>query len=185
MIFFVCVSNCISGKAEFFSLNTLDKQDFSTLLIASGSLPFIAPPIVNYKGGGKYLDGGLADSIPFEHALNQGAERVVVVLTRPRGGYEKSDLRFKRILKWTYRKYPEVYKMIESRASRYNESLKNLEELERIGKAFVICPPEQNLTVGRIEKDSHKTEKAYHEAMIYCEKIIPTLKKWFNADMPI
>lgn len=175
--FFACVSNCNSGKAEFFRLNKLDKQDFSTLLMASGSLPLIAP-IVSYKGE-NYLDGGLADSIPFEHALNQGAERVVVILTRPRG-YEKSDLRFKRILKWTYRKYPEVYNMLESRARRYNESLKKLEELERIGKAFVIYP-EQNLTVGRFEKDFRKTEKAYHEAMIYCEKIIPTLIKWFNS----
>ncbi len=174
--FFVVVSNCNTGKAEYFKANSLDKKDFTTLLTASSSLPLIAP-IVKYKGE-EYLDGGLADSIPFEYAFNHGADKVVVVLTRPRG-YEKSTLKYKKLFKWKYRKYPKVYEMLENRAVQYNESLKRLAELEKKGKAFVICP-EQDLVVSRLEKNPQKTEKVYFEAMTYCEKILPALQNWLK-----
>ncbi len=174
--FFVGVSNCSNGKADFFKLNSLNKTDFRTLLVASGSLPLMAP-IVNYKGE-KYLDGGLADSIPFEYALEQGSDKVVVILTQPKG-YVKSGLKLKPLFRWYYRKYPKVYEMLESRASRYNESLKKLEELEKSGKVFVIYP-KQKLAVSRLEKKPLKTEKVYHEAMSYCKEILPELQNWLT-----
>lgn len=36
------------------------------------------------------LDGGIADSIPVQYALDQGYEKIVVVLTRNRG-YRKKE----------------------------------------------------------------------------------------------
>ncbi len=177
--FFAGASNCNTGKAEFFKLNGLDKKDINTLLIASGSLPLLAP-IVDYKGE-KYLDGGLADSIPFEYALSHGSDRVVVILTRPKG-FVKSELKLRRLLKLSYKKYPKVYEMLKKRAKRYNESLTKLKELERDRKAFVIYP-QQKLAVNRIEKNPQKTHKIYHEAMSYCEKIMPELLRWLNKDL--
>ncbi|QZE15395.1 patatin family protein [Halosquirtibacter laminarini] len=61
--FFVGTSNCITGKADFYKINDLKPKEVATLLQASGSLPVISP-MVDYNNN-NYLDGGLADSIPF------------------------------------------------------------------------------------------------------------------------
>ncbi|NME70726.1 patatin-like phospholipase family protein [Flammeovirga aprica] len=174
--FHVGVSNCNTGKAEFFVINQLDKPDIVTVLTASGSLPFISP-IVKYKGE-EYLDGGLTNSIPFDIALEEGAEKIVVVLTRPEG-YVKSDMKFTSFSKWFYRKYPKVHTCLVNRAQQYNESIKKLKELEQQGKAYIIYP-EEELKVDRVERKVHKTEAIYNEAIAYCNKLTPELVKWMG-----
>ncbi|KXX67064.1 patatin family protein [Flammeovirga sp. SJP92] len=175
--FHVGVSNCNTGKAEFFVINQLDKPDIVTVLTASGSLPFISP-IVKYKGE-EYLDGGLTNSIPFDVALEEGADKIVVVLTRPEG-YVKSDMKFTSFSKWFYRKYPKVHTCLVNRAQLYNESIKKLKELEQQGKAYIIYP-EEELKVDRVERKVHKTEAIYNEAIAYCNKLTPELEKWMGA----
>lgn len=54
---------------------------------ASSSLPFVSP--ITYVDGVPMLDGGIVDSIPVEYALNQGFDKLVIVLTRNRG-YRKA-----------------------------------------------------------------------------------------------
>lgn len=176
MDFYVGVSNCNTGKPEFFRINDLEKEDYIELLTASGSLPFISP-IVQYNDN-EYLDGGITDSIPFDMAINHGADKVVVILTRPEG-YVKSEMRCKQVCKLVYRKHPVVCKSLEERAAKYNESLQKLKELEKEGKAFVICPKE-DIAVSRIERNSMKTEKVYHEALHLGKDILPELKEWMG-----
>ena len=44
-------------------------------------MPFVSKPVVvNNK---KYLDGGIADSIPIDKITSMGFDKVIVVLTRP------------------------------------------------------------------------------------------------------
>ncbi|MEM9935931.1 MAG: patatin family protein [Bacteroidota bacterium] len=176
--FYVGVSNCNTGMPEFFRTNELEKTDYIELLTASASLPFISPA-VPYKGE-EYLDGGMTDSIPYEIALEQGADKVVVVLTRPEG-YVKSEMKFQQICKWYYQKYPMVYKALRDRARHYNASIQKLKELEKNGQAYVIYPNKE-LAVSRVERDSNKTEAIYHEAMNDSKVIIPTLEKWRRND---
>lgn len=49
---------------------------------ASSSLPFVSP--ITYVDGVPMLDGGIVDSIPVEYVLNQGFDKLVIVLTRNR-----------------------------------------------------------------------------------------------------
>ena len=50
-------------------------------LKASCSMPFLMEPQVTSKG--ECLDGGVADSIPYDVAQEQGYKKIVVVRTRP------------------------------------------------------------------------------------------------------
>ena len=55
---------------------------------ASTSLPLVTPPVE--IDGHKYVDGGVADSVPIEHVLEEaGFDRAVVIVTQDRS-YEKS-----------------------------------------------------------------------------------------------
>ena len=51
---------------------------------------------------------------------------------------------------------------MDTRADRYNENVKKLDELEQQGKVFVIAP-ETTLGVGRTESDPKKLRELYEE----------------------
>ena len=74
------VTNVETGRAEYIRLeHAMEQMD---VIRASASMPFVSKPV---KLGGKlYLDGGVADSIPFKAAEKLGFDRVVVILTRDR-----------------------------------------------------------------------------------------------------
>ena len=174
--FWVGVSNCITGKCEYFPLNQTNKKDFKSILTATCSLPFIAP-IVNFNNN-LYLDGGLTDSIPFEHALAQGNNRAIVILTQPKG-YIKKAVKLSWFVKWYYRKHPKIVEILLSRAEHYNQSVKKLEDLENQGVVFVIRP-KKKIEVSRLENNPQKTEKEYFKAMKYANELIPELKQWLS-----
>lgn len=174
--FYVGASDCLTGASQFFLLNQANKKDFKTILSASGSLPLIAP-MVSYLGQ-LLLDGGLADSIPFEHALKQGFKKAVVILTQPKG-YKKEPLKYPWLFKWYYRKHPKVYEMLLNRSDRYNTAINKLEQLEQEGILFVIRPQEK-LKVSRLENKPQKTAQVYSDAMELAKKELPRFKKWLK-----
>lgn len=178
--FWVGATNCLTGQCEYFLLNEAKDSDFVNILAASCSLPLIAYKIKHNNQ--PYMDGGLADSIPFEQALKSGNERAIVVLTRPKG-YIKSPLSNKWVFKWYYRKFPKLVDVILSRPENYNETIRQLEELEHEGKVFVIRP-EKEISVGRLENNPQKTEIVYNEGVKLAESVLPELLKWMENKQP-
>ena len=76
-----CVTNIHTGKAEY--LKVPQSVEMKDTLVASCSLPILFQPVK--IGRHYYLDGGIADSIPFRHALEEGCDKLIVVLTREHG----------------------------------------------------------------------------------------------------
>ena len=107
-----------------------DPQTMLEILRASCSLPFLARPVI--LEGAPHMDGGLSDPIPWERALQQGAEFLVVVLTRPAGYRKKPHLPGPATRLW-YRKLPGITGALSRRHLVYNHQLDQLEELERAG----------------------------------------------------
>ncbi len=151
------VTNVETGKAEYLKVTPEDKG--WKILVASCSLPIMFP-IVELDGK-KYLDGGIADSIPFERALSVGCDRIIVLLSRERtytkraGGEEKYTARL-------FKKYPNFADTLKNRSSMYNSQRQKLFELEKSGKAFVLCP-EDTKAWKRTEKDPKKIKAMYDE----------------------
>lgn len=129
------------------------------VLQASCALPLMFP--VYHIDGHEYLDGGVADAIPFERALQEGCDRVIVVLTRPRDFQRKPDRALK-LVEWKYRKYPEFCQAMKDRAQRYNECRKRLFQLEEQGKILVIAPKTTH-GVSRTERDKDKLLRLWQE----------------------
>ena len=75
----VVVSNCDTGKAEYYDERE-DIDRFLNLGKASCSVPLMCAPVK--IGRYHYLDGSICDSIPLERALEQGCDRLVVVMTK-------------------------------------------------------------------------------------------------------
>jgi predicted patatin/cPLA2 family phospholipase len=141
------VTNLATGQAEY--LPVPRNEPFNKVILASTAIPLMFP-VVELEGG-KYLDGGCADAIPFRRALEEGCDRVVVILTRERDYRKEADGSL-RAVEQAFRKYPAFVEAMRTRIQRYNESREELFRLEQEGKILVIAP-EDTLGCSRTEKD--------------------------------
>ena len=155
--FVMVTTNCLTGQAEYFEEKSSPERVMS-IVRASSSLPFVSK--ITYVDGVPMLDGGIADSIPVQYALDQGYEKLVVILTRNKG-YRKKEGKM-RIAKAFYRKYPALQQALSVRNLRYNQTMDLIERLEAEGRITVIRPINP-VEVGRIEKDTAKLTALYQE----------------------
>lgn len=144
------VTNLNTGKADYLEVARRERNNL--LLQATCAMPLMFP--IYHINGQPYLDGGVADSIPWKHAMEQGCDRVMVVMTHPRS-YVRRDEKLMPLIRKTYREYPNFVAAMESRAQRYNEDRERIFELERQGKLLVIAP-ESTMGVSRTERDPDK-----------------------------
>lgn len=136
--FIVVVTNIQTGQAEYL-LPTA--TNLLPMLRASASLPLIAKTVtINSQ---EYLDGGIADAIPFQKAFDDGCTKLVLCLTQPRG-YRKKNSRMNFLLQGKYqKKYPHLFSALKNRSQRYNAQLDKIDALEQEGKVFVFAPQAQ------------------------------------------
>lgn len=171
------VTNIHTGKAEY--LEVPRGKDMRDTLVASCSLPVLFQPVK--IGRHYYLDGGIADSIPYEHAFEMGCDKLIVVLTRERD-YVKTREKAISVTNRLYKKYPKIVEVLNLRAERYNESMKRLKELEDEGKVFVIAP-ETTFGVGRTETDTVKLRRLYDEGYRIAKEQMEALREYLGKEV--
>ena len=173
--FWAVVTNIETGKPEYIKVDDLKKNEQIEALRASGSMPFVSNPVE--IDGKKYLDGGIADSIPIEKIMDMGFDKVVVILTRTMGYRKEKGNQL--LAKLKYRKYPNFIKTIENRYLMYNEELDKIESLENDNKIFVIRPS-RKVNIKRIEKDSSKIQEMYDLGYEDMSEKLKELNRYLN-----
>ena len=173
--FWAVVTNIETGKPEYIKVDDLKKNEQIEALRASGSMPFVSNPVE--IDGKKYLDGGIADSIPIEKIMDMGFDKVVVILTRTMGYRKEKGNQL--LAKLKYRKYPNFIKTIENRYLMYNEELDEIESLENDNKIFVIRPS-RKVNIKRIEKDSSKIQEMYDLGYEDMSEKLKELNRYLN-----
>ena len=169
-------TNCITGKAEYMDERS-DREKFMKICRASCSMP-LACPMVNIDGV-PYLDGGIADSIPIEKALETGNEKTVVILTRNAGYRKKRPAEpIVRLYRRAYKSYPRFVHTLIRRNYMYNQEIKRVKELEQAGRIFVLRPVLP--TVSRLEKDTKVLTDFYNHGYQLMEKEYENLLKYLE-----
>lgn len=144
---------------------------------ASTSLPLITQPVE--LDGHLYLDGGVADSVPVEHVLEEaGFDRAVVVLTQHRS-YEKGPYEFMSAARARYAEYPYLLEALETRHERYNEQRCRIWEYERDGRVLVVAPP-RPVEVGHVEHDPVKLLELYIEGRQECARLLDSIRAFLR-----
>ena len=152
--FFATVTNIETGEAEYIKIEDAFKQ--METLRATSALPFISE-IIEINGK-KYLDGGIANSIPVDYFEKQNYDKIIVILTRPIDYRKKKSTGVQ--FKVAYGKYPKLIEKLENRYQDYNNTIERIVELEKQGKVLVIRPDEE-ITIKRLEKDTDKLQHVY------------------------
>ena len=177
--FYIVCTDVQTGKAVYKCCDDADES--IKWMQASASMP-LAARIVDIDGG-KYLDGGVADSIPVKYFQSIGYTKNLVVLTQPKN-YVKGKNHLMPIMKLKYCKYPLLIKAIKERHLAYNQTLQYIEQQEKEGKLLVIRPP-QKLPVGRTEKDPEKLNQAYNIGKNAAETMIDQIKAFLNSPQKV
>lgn len=155
--FIAVATDVATGKPVFFEKGKT--EDILRAVTASATIPYVSQPVE--IDGRKYLDGGCGDKIPYNWALAQGYEKIVVIRTRDRG-YRKNVAKTPRdLIKKEYAKYPELARDLLEEAPRYNIELNNLDALEQSGRVFVLAPS-RPITITRFEGNLEALADVYH-----------------------
>lgn len=140
MKFYSVSTDLETGKANYHLCDKGKDEDLEWFR-ASASVPLVSN-IVNIDGG-KYLDGGIADSIPLKFFEHLKYERIVVITTKPIDYRKKKSVIMNFLSAVVYRKYPEFVKAMCNRYLRYNKTVEYILDKESKGDIFVIRPPEK------------------------------------------
>ncbi|MBP0973568.1 MAG: patatin family protein [Oscillospiraceae bacterium] len=169
------VTNLETGEAEYLDVSRTDRT--WQVLRATCALPLMFRPIE--IDGQLYADGGIADSIPFRKAIEDGCNKTIVVLTRERS-YRKNEESLMHVAVNKYRKkYPAYAEQLETRHLRYNVCVSELEDLETAGEVYVIAP-EDTLGVGRTEKCVDKLMALYAQGYALTMQQMPAIRAYLE-----
>ena len=152
------VTNLESGEAEYPEVPRDDRENL--VLQATCALPFLFP-IIEIEGK-PYLDGGCADPIPWRRAFEEGAERVLVILTRERSYQRKPSDKQQLVLERKFHAYPHFLETMAHRAEAYNLCREELFKLEEQGKLLVITP-RSTQGFSRTERDLEKIRALWQD----------------------
>lgn len=176
MVCEIVATNCRTGKAEYLTEDH-DRKRLMSICRASCSMPIVSPMVT--VDGEEYLDGGLADSVPFHRAVELGNRKIVVMLTRAKG-YRKSYPRKGEVKLYRniYRAYPNLVKTIVRRPLAYNRTMDLLEWLEDEGHIFVLRPAVK--PIKRLEKNYDTLMGFYDHGFKLMEKEFDRLMEYLR-----
>ena len=175
--FHVCMTDVETGLAVYPRITDYRNEDEMNYIRASASIPILSK-IVEIHGK-KYLDGGIADSLPFNLMFKSGFERAVVILTRPLG-YRKKKNKALPLVKLAFRQYPKLVEAVATRHIRYNRALDELAKLESEGKVFIFRPS-RLIKISQIETNKKKIAELYELGKEDAHNKMPELLKFLEG----
>ena len=174
--FTIVATKLSTGNAVTFTNPT--GQDLVNDLKASCSMPFIIDP--QPTSAGLCLDGGVADSIPYNIAKAQGFKKLVIVRTRPHDYRKKATGRLaKRLYHHTFKDYPAFAKTAINRPRTYNHQMVVVNRKAASGEWFSFSP-DNFVKVGRLEHNTDKIAELYHQGQAQAQAALPDLIKYLE-----
>ncbi|MBE5821574.1 MAG: patatin family protein [Clostridiales bacterium] len=173
--FYATITNIETGKPEYVKLTDVYKQ--IEVLRATSAMHFVSKFVE--LDTGKYLDGGISDSIPIDKCIEMGYDKIIVILTRPIEYRKKKGNTL--LAKLKYGKYPNLVNAINNRYIKYNNTVEKIIDMENKKEIFVIRPS-KTIKMKRIEKDINKLQEMYDLGIKDCKNALDDLNKYLRGD---
>lgn len=172
-LYAVC-TNTTTGEAEYMQVKSVFED--MDIIHASSAIPFLSTPVK--IGDYSYLDGAIADSIPWEKTLEMGFDKIVVILTKDAGFVRKKISSL--LCKLFYgKKYPKVGEALINRHISYNDSKDRLFKMAETGKVKIIMPSKR-VKIGRIERDPNRMQDMYELGLRDANADMKSIKEFLS-----
>jgi len=175
MTFDVVCTDVETGKAVYHRCETAMGEDLKWLR-ASASMPLASTPVA--IGGRRYLDGGIADSIPLHYMEEIGCMHSIVILTQPRGFVKKPNSLLP-LMRLCLRRYPHLLQALKERHEVYNAMTAEIAQKEAHGQILVIRP-ESALHIGAASHDPAELERVYQLGRDMGEKRLAEIRRFLE-----
>lgn len=159
MEFNAVATDAETGKPFYMDKSFVHQDDYRVLMATSG-LPVVSKGKV--IDGHKLYDGGITDPLPVQRALNEGCDKLMIILAKPRD-YIKGPQGMKPAYHAALRKYPKLVEAIDNRHLIHRKEKELALELEAQGKAFIIAPKEDP-KMGTLRFTLEQTKELYRVA---------------------
>jgi len=155
---FIAVLTDVCTGTAFYKIT--GAADLEQTLKASSAMPLVYRdfPLVD---GHPFTDGGIADPLPVKAAIARGAEKIMVVRSRPKHYFKKGSP-FDRLVLRHVRDYPLLKETIMRRVEIYNESLDLIRRPPAGISVIEICPPD-DFRVSRLTRNRSELEAGYSQ----------------------
>ncbi len=169
--FEIVTTDVDTGLALFIQPTT---HNLVEVLIASMALPVIYRklPVVD---GIRMADGGMADAIPVQAAITQGAKKIVVVRARSKG-YQKKDTLAHRYIRWHLQDHPALVQAMKARSSKHADTLALLASPPQGVNIIDVCPP-NDFQLGRFGRNQQEIHYGYDSGFNMAKEVI---EQWYN-----
>ena len=161
--FTVVATNALTGKPVYFGKKDIRRDELAPIKASSCVPAANRPYMIN---GIPFYDGGISDPIPLEKCFEDGCDKVVVLLTRPRD-YVRNPDKDRLVSNIIKRKYPEASKAMAGRAEKYNTQVWLAKQYEKDGRVMILAPDDIG-GMHTLTKDQEMIEalyqKGYHDA---------------------
>jgi predicted patatin/cPLA2 family phospholipase len=164
--FTVVACNAENGQPEYFDKSRIRYDDFD-IIKASSAVPVACEPYM--VDGVPYYDGGIADPVPVQKALDDGYERVVLILSRLRSEVrqQKKDLAPAKILERTN---PVAAERLRERYQTYNDEIELAKHYEAEGRVLILAPDDL-YGLNTLKKNFEGLEMMYRKGYAAAEAI--------------
>ena len=133
-------------------------------------------------GGVPCLDGGCTVKIPYQWALDNGFEKIVVVRTRPVSFRRPAEsARFSELSERFYKNYPKLTEQLLRQSEQYNHACDELEKLQDEGRIMMLCPS-GSIVVSTLEGDMEKLGALYLLGRCDAKLMLPQLKQYLGLN---
>ncbi|SDB31316.1 patatin-like phospholipase family protein [Eubacterium oxidoreducens] len=159
--YYVVATDAKTGTPVYFTKDKMAQDDYRTIM-ASSAIPAACKPVE--IDGHKYFDGGVSDSIPVQHALDHGCDKVVVIMSKMRD-FVKTPEKNRALYTLLCMRYPNMIKALNHRHIMYGKCQRKAYELEKEGKAFVFAPSKA-LDMSTYAMDAAANQKLYELGLL-------------------
>ena len=156
--YYFVASDASTGKPKYFDKNDVKKNDYR-VFSCSSCIPVMCKPYP-FKNH-FYYDGAITDPIPIKKCLDDGCDKVIVILTREKD-FRKHDSKMKKTFyKTLKRKYPLFTEKLLVRDKTYNDAVELIEN-EYKDKVFIVSPDDTS-KLKTLTKDVDEIIKLYKD----------------------
>lgn len=169
---------CDTGQQVYWTKDDMTTMaDLMRRVRASSTMPVIMPPVT--IGEHVYVDGALGHSggIALDAAKADGFTKFFVVLTQTRD-YVKPRVGIPAVFKTYFRRYPEAARAVITRHDRYNQTRRELFDLESAGRALLFVPDEMH--VSNSTRDVAKLQASFDAGMVQARREVPLWREFLG-----
>ncbi len=172
---FITVTRQSDGQAVYLSPSS---DQVAEAMKASSALPILYRRGVELDGT-HYVDGGVADSIPLQAAIDSGAKNIMILRSRP-ASYRKPAPKWRGLTRRLLRETPGLIEPMLTRHLRYNQTLDLIASPPDGINVLQFCPPEE-FKLKRLSRETETLEHAYQLGMELGEHAIQQWQRFMQG----